>query len=76
MKTYLQKFLIIEGFDDSMEIVVKTPKKYFLENKKYIGLSVLRRSEQSNYPSFTPMPLVYYSWETLHMDIGEDQKPE
>ena len=56
MKTYLQKFLIIEGFDDSMEIVVKTPKKYFLENKKYIGLSVLRRSEQSNYPSFTPMP--------------------
>ncbi len=56
MKTYLQKFLIIEGFEDSTEIIVRTPKAYFTENKKFIGLSVLRRGETSKKTSLTPMP--------------------
>ena len=56
MKTYLQKFLLIEGFEDSTEVIVQTPKKFFEENKNYIGLSILRRSELSEFPSFTPMP--------------------
>lgn len=56
MKTYLQKFLIIEGFEDSTEVTVRTPKVFFEEEKKYVGLSILRRGEQSEETSFTPMP--------------------
>ena len=56
MKTYLQKFLIIEGFEDSTEVTVRTPKEFYEESKKYVGLSILRRGEQSKQTSFTPMP--------------------
>ena len=56
MKTYLQKFLIIEGFEDSTEVTVRTSKDFFEEEKKYVGLSILRRSEQQEKTSFTPMP--------------------
>ena len=37
MKTYLQKFLIIEGFEDSSEVTVRTSKDFF-EEEKYVGL--------------------------------------
>ena len=56
MKTYLQKFLIVEGFEDSSEVTVRTSKDFFEEEKKYVGLSILRRGEQQEKTSFTPMP--------------------
>ena len=56
MKTYLMKYLLISGYQEPITVTIKTNKKFWEESKKYIGMSIFRRTEKTGENSTTPMP--------------------
>ena len=60
IKTYLQKYLIISGFEEPHYITVVTPKQFWEESQKFLGMSIFRRGESEDEgPSLIPMPPGY-----------------
>lgn len=56
IKTYYMKFKVVHGFKQSETIITRTSKKYWMANKKNIGMSLFRRHERDNKDSVVPMP--------------------
>ena len=56
IKTHFHRYLVIHGFKDPEEIVVRTHRKHFEDSKKFVGLSIFRRSENSEIESSIPLP--------------------
>jgi hypothetical protein len=54
IKTYYQKFRVISGYDSVEELIVRTSKEFAKKNLNHIGLSLYRKSDQSE--EFLPLP--------------------
>lgn len=54
IKTYYHKYRIVYGFQTYDELIVRVSRTFNEEMEKYVGLSVMRRTEGSQ--SFTPLP--------------------
>ena len=73
IKSYLQKYKLIHGFKpkETKVITFRTTKSFWLESKKYIGMSLFRRENKLSPGNNLPMPpgtlfigdLAYGKWQ-------------
>ncbi|MBY0517902.1 MAG: hypothetical protein K2P81_13415 [Bacteriovoracaceae bacterium] len=71
IKTYYQKYRLVYGFQGIEEMIVRTSRDYARKNKRNIGMSLFRRSD--NVEETVPMPpgvsyignRLFGEWKTL-----------
>ncbi len=56
IKTYYQKYKVIYGFDAPKEIIVRTSRKFAIDNIEHIGMSLFRRYNKEDVENTTPLP--------------------
>lgn len=56
IKTYYHKYKIVYGYQSYEELIVRTSPLFSNQQKKFLGMSVFRRSRDNQFISFVPMP--------------------